>query len=360
MHGRSRVSVIVDVDTAVAVPVDDLRDAVAERVRPELLDWSEVGDHAAPDGDGIPDTGDRAAARAVASHVPTLLACGDDVTVRRCIEAVAGASTALGIVSLGQGSLLAANIGLPPGLDALPSALEGEVRHLDVGDADGQLFGVHAGFGVDALTGRRREGEPLQIADLLRSLRGVRGWWSSVTVHVDGVQHFDGRTPCVLVANAELGAGRAVLVPGAVPDDGRLDLVVVAPRWPHQRLRSLWRLLTGRPQDERDLLRVSGEWIALQMWDRRGVELDGEPRLPTSRVDLRVWPGALAVRIPPTPFVPVEHEAELPVDALPGDEMPADEQPAAALVVDEVIDSSADAERVDAADRAGVDDVTTN
>lgn len=299
----ARVAVVVDVGAVSSVPVDELYEAVALRVRPELVEWSEVGDHTGHDDDGIPDTGDRAAARAVSLGVPTVLACGDDVTVRRCLEALAGATTALGIVSLGQGSLLAANIGLPPGLEALPHALEGEVRHIDVGEVDGELFGVHAGFGIEALAGRRRDGEPLTAAALLHGLRDLWRATSAVTVHVDGVQRFDGRTVSVVVANAPRGAGRSVVVPGAEPDDGLLDLVVVAPRWPHQRLRSLWRLVIGRPQDERDLVRVMGEWVAIQLWDRREVQLDGEPRRRTPRIDVRVWPGALAVRVPPPELV---------------------------------------------------------
>ena len=319
-----RVAVVVDVDAVPAEPAEELSKAIAGLVRPELVDWAEVGDHTGQDADGVPDTGDRAAARAVSLGVPTVLACGDDVTVRRCLEALAGASTALGIVSLGQGSLLAANIGLPPGLEAVPHALEGEIRHIDVGEADGELFGVHAGFGIDALAGRRRGGEAFRFADLVEGVRALWRATTAVTIHVDGVQRFDGRTAAVVVANAPRGAGRAVIVREAAPDDGLLDLVVVAPRQPHQRLRSWWNLLLGNPQDERDLLRVRGEWLAVQLWDRRGMELDGEARPRTGRVDVRVWPSALAVRVPPDDLIDPEEVTEVGSIETPVADTPAE------------------------------------
>lgn len=353
-RAAGRVAVVVDVDAVSAVPVDELYEAVALRVRPELVEWTEVGDHTGHDGDGVPDTGDRAAARAVSLGVPTVVACGDDVTVRRCLEALAGATTALGIVSLGQGSLLAANLGMPPGIDALPHALEGEVRHIDVGEVDGELFGVHAGFGIEALAGRRRGDEPLRAADLVRGLRDLWRGMTAVTVHVDGVQRFDGRTVCVVVANAPRGAGRAVVVPGAEPDDGLLDLVVVAPRWPHQRARSWWRVLIGRPQDERDLVRVRGEWVAVQLWDRRGVELDGEPRPRTSRVDIRVWPAALAVRIPPPEIVEEVQRLDVDADPVLATEVDADAQAGSDTEADAESDSRPDT-GVDAEAEVGSD-----
>ena len=297
---------MVDVASASAVGVDDLRTALGIRPRSRKVDWYEVGTTIDADGqadpDGIVDDGDRVAARAVAAGAPTVIACGDDTTVRRCIEAVVGTSTALGIVSLGSGALLAANLGLPPGLDAVPHALQGEVARIDVGEANGEVFAVHAGFGVDVVHGRRSDGDPGPgIGEILRELMALRRRFSPVIVHVDGVQRFEGRTACLLVANCSGGPGRGVLVPDVEPDDGLIDLAVLAPRRPLAWAQVLWRLVSGRPQRSEHVRRMRGEWVFVQLWRRRGYELDGEPRPPAARLDVRVWPEALAVRVPPPP-----------------------------------------------------------
>lgn len=303
---RTRPAVVVDVASASAVGVDDLRKALGVRARSRRVDWYEVGDTIDPDGrvdpDGIADDGDGVAARAVAAGAPTVIACGDDTTVRRCLEAVVGTGTALGIVSLGSGALLASNLGLPPGLESVPHALEGEVARLDVGDANGEVFAVHAGFGVDALHGVRTDTDPGPgIGEVLLQLVSLRRRHTPVIVHVDGVQRFEGRTACLLVANCSGGPGRGVLVPDVDPTDGLLDVAVLAPRGPLAWAQVLWRLARGRPQRSEHVLRARGEWVFVQLWHRRGYELDGEPRPPVKRLDVRAWPEALAVRVPSSP-----------------------------------------------------------
>ncbi|MEX2626495.1 MAG: diacylglycerol kinase family protein, partial [Ilumatobacteraceae bacterium] len=331
-----RPAVVVDVASAAAVGVDDLRRALGIRARARRVDWYEVGDTIDPDGrvdpDGIADDGDGVAARAVASGAPTVIACGDDTTVRRCLEAVVGTSTALGIVSLGSGALLAANLGLPPGLESVPHALEGDVVRLDVGDANGEVFAVHAGFGVDALHGVRAAGDQGPgIGEVLRQLVSLRRRHAAVIVHVDGVQRFEGRTACLLVANCSGGPGRGVLVPDVEPTDGMLDLAVLAPRGPLAWAQVLWRLAMGRPQRPEHVLRARGEWVFVQLWRRHAYELDGEPRPPARRLDVRVWPEALAVRVPPAPSDDEPSADERAGDEPSGDE-PSGDEPAGRAV----------------------------
>lgn len=330
---RARPAVVVDVASASTVGVDDLRAALGVRPRGRRFDWYEVGSTVDPDGridpDGLVDEGDGVAARAVASGAPAVIACGDDVTVRRCLEAVVGTSTALGIVSLGSGALLASNLGLPPGLESVPYAVSGDVGRIDVGEANGEVFAVHAGFGVDVVHGRRAADDPGPgLAEIVRELVRLRRRVASVIVHVDGVQRFEGRTASLLVANCAGGPGRGVLVPDVEPDDGLLDLAVLAPRGPLAWARVLWRLVTGRPQHSRDVRRVRGEWVFVQLSDGRTYELDGEPRPPARRLDVQVWPDALAVRMPP-PSTNGDHPPAAPVADAPAADAPAADEPAA-------------------------------
>jgi diacylglycerol kinase (ATP) len=309
---RGRPVVVVDTESASTVSAEELREAIDRLGGSERIEWVDTSDRSdhGLDDDGMAapssfERGRNAAARAVASGAATVVACGDDSTVRACLEAVAGTSTSLGLVSLGPGTLLAGNLMIPPGLDAVPDALDGELLRIDVGEANGEVFAVMAGFGIDTLLGRGDEAGGAPSAwEELSVLRSLPRRLTDVTVHVDGVQRFSGRTLCLLVANCPDGPGRASIVPGADPTDGTLDVAVVAPRhlveWPIV----LWRLLTGRPQQPEHVRRFSGEWVHVQSWRPRAYELDGDVRPPTSRVDVRVWPDAVSVRLPAVTSAP--------------------------------------------------------
>ena len=303
---RGRPVVIVDPAVSI-VDVDELREALSRHTSNgapggEEFAWVDTSNSVDTDDRDGPsgfERGRTAAARAVAAGAPTVIACGDDATVRSCIEAVAGTSTALGVVSLGPGTLLASNLSIAPGLDAVPGAVDGEPRRIDVGEANGEVFAVVAGFGAETLLGRTdHEQQRGGFAAAMSSLRDLRRVITSVTVHVDGIQRFAGRTVSVLVANCPGGPGRSSLVPDADPTDSQLDLAVLAPRHPVAWADVLWRLVTGRPQRQEHVLRCRGEWVHVQTWRPRSYELDGDPRPPSTRLDVQVWPDALVVRTP--------------------------------------------------------------
>src|SRR5829696_4707630 len=96
------------------------------------------------------DPGVGQAQRAVDAGAGHVIACGGDGTVRAVLEGVAGSEAALGVVPLGTGNLLASNLGVPTGLDAVPIAIDGPTRRLDVGTVNGERFAVMAGVGFDA------------------------------------------------------------------------------------------------------------------------------------------------------------------------------------------------------------------
>lgn len=310
---RGRPVIVVDPAMAAVGTTDDLREALRRRGTRNRVDWidtSEPLDSEDATGPSAFERGRVAAARAVSQGAPTVVACGDDTTVRACLEAVAGTSTALGVVSLGGGTLLASNLSIDAGPDAVTEALDGPVRRIDVGETNGEVFAVLAGFGTAALMGHGDHEQPRGVAEVLATVRSLRHAISRVTVHVDGVQRFDGHTVALLVANCPGGPGRSLLVPDADPADGALDLVVVAPRHPGEWVEVVWCLLAGRPLRSRLVRRHRGEWVYVQVRRPRGYELDGDPRPPAKRLDVQVWPDALAVRAPQEPV----REPAPPVD----------------------------------------------
>ncbi len=174
----------------------------------------------------------RIAADAVRAGADRLVAIGGDGTLHHAAQALAGSGCALGVVPVGCGNDLAADLGSARDLrEALRRAVEAEPRPLDAGRAGGRIFLTVAGIGFD--------GEVVKFAnERARFLRGplvypyslVRTLFRFVPPLVR-VEHdagaFEGRVTLVAVANTTRFGGGMRVAPGARPDDGMLEIVVV-------------------------------------------------------------------------------------------------------------------------------------
>lgn len=254
------------------------------------------------------DAGEGVARQAVADGAELVLAAGGDGTVQAVACGLAGTAVPLGIVPLGTGNLLARNLGIPLERgEAIEVALDGTGRSLDLGgvqldDAPATRFAVMAGVGFDAE----------MMSDAPAGLKSAVGWPAYL---VSGVRHLrdrphalelviDGGDPvrlsvrALVIGNVGQLQGGVGLLPDAEPDDGVLDVVVLAPRHLAAWGRVVLRLVT----------RSSRYDPALQRWTARSIEvrcpapvqaqLDGEPVGTVRRLRVTVEPGALVVRVP--------------------------------------------------------------
>jgi diacylglycerol kinase (ATP) len=280
----------------VVFEVASARDADAGRVLVELqrgleadqVEWVEFVDfNAAP---------------SVGAQVPTLVACGGDSVVRACINQVAGTTTALGVCPLGGSGSVAAALGVNPSPEADPAdslhrALTGDLRRVDLGEINGEVFVTAAGYGAAAILGSR--GRRTGAQQLWSTLRRLPERLAPVTIHVDGVQRFAGRSPVVLIGNGRYLVHADTLVevfPEADLADAELDIAVLRPRQLLDWSVVVWRLLMGRPQPMRLLERFKGSWVQVRTTVERPVDVDGYGGRPTTVLDVRVWPGGLLLR----------------------------------------------------------------
>ncbi len=243
------------------------------------------------------------ARQAVADGMERLLVSGGDGSVTEAAGALAGSPVALAVLPGGTGNLLAVNFGLPTDAEAaLRLALTGEARPMDVGRANGTVFLIMAGMGLDAHMVRdadRKLKERLGVlaygVAVLRNLgrRPVR-----YAITIDGRIIYR-RANSVLVANLGRITGGLELVPGADAEDGRLDVAIL-------RAQGLWDLVTlairallGRLEADPMLELHRGRDILIETSVPQPVQLDGNEAEPTARLHVRVEPGALKlVRVP--------------------------------------------------------------
>jgi diacylglycerol kinase family enzyme len=223
--------------------------------------------------------------------------------VNEVARAVAGSGTALGIVPSGSGNGLARELGLPwnPAA-ALGVALGRRERVIDAGDIEGRLFVNLAGVGLDAHVAARFNARP----------RGHRGLWPYVAIGARellryrareyaigiGGETWRERALVVVCANARQYGGGAVVAPTARPDDGHLDLVVVAERPPLVALRDALHLFRGTLDRAPGVRTARVTAVEIAGSEPILFHVDGEAVTGGPVVTVRVRPAVLRVRVP--------------------------------------------------------------
>jgi diacylglycerol kinase family enzyme len=251
------------------------------------------------------DPGTGQARAALAAGAQTVFACGGDGTVMACVTALAGSDTALAVIPSGTGNLLAANLGLPSdAAEGIRMATDAPARRIDVGCCGQTRFAVMGGMGFDAdMVGGTPEQLKARIgwpAYALTALRHLRDRPMRVRVRLDGGHSLRVRARTVLVANVGKLAGGLNLLPDAVPDDGLLDVAIIAPGTIRDWLALAWGVLRRRPRP--DLMRVyRARKVELLADTEQPRQLDGDVIAPGREMTLWVEPSALLVHAPRNP-----------------------------------------------------------
>lgn len=234
----------------------------------------------------------------------------------------------VGVVPLGTGNDLARCLGLPlEPAQAAHVVLGGRPRSLDVlVDDDGGLVvnAVHAGVGASAAEAAQTWKERLGAAGYVvgSALAGAReaGW--RLRVEVDG-RELPGATDGgdgdddgdggagderagdrLLMVGLGIGTsigGGAPLAPGAEPDDGLVDVVVVAATGPLARVGYAVALREGDHVERDDVQAVRGREVLVEACaaeDAFGTNADGELAGPFTRRRWTVRPGAWCCLVP--------------------------------------------------------------
>ena len=240
---------------------------------------------------------------AIAAGVHVVFACGGDGTIRACADQLAGTPVAMAVLPAGTGNLFAANLELPSDLKScIDTAVTGHRRLIDLGCSDGHHFTLMTGMGFDAAmmaatpaSWKRRLG---WLAYVLGGLRRVFDRPMRVRIALDGQPPIARTARTVLVANMGRLQGGIDLFGDAQPDDGLLDVAVVAPREPRDWLAIAAALVLRRPPDQRpvETFRVSTVDVTSDRAQPR--QIDGDLIEPSNRLTATVRPRMLWVCVP--------------------------------------------------------------
>ena len=249
------------------------------------------------------DAGDGATRKAVAAGARLVFAVGGDGTVRACAEALAGTEVPLAIVPRGTANLVAKALGIPSSLGAALDVGFGPCqRRIDLAVAESVTFAAMAGIGLDAAvvgaTAAGLKGAAGWLGYAVTGVRRLAGTRTRFEVRLDGGEPIARHARCVVVGNAGLLPGGFVLLPEARPDDGLLDVGILAPAGPFGWPRVAWRVLTHSRHDDAVLERYKARRVEIAAEAPLPRQADGELIGTATSLTVALAPGGLLVRVP--------------------------------------------------------------
>jgi diacylglycerol kinase (ATP) len=258
------------------------------------------------------DPGRAQTRQGLAGGASAVIAFGGDGTARVVAEILARTGVPMGLLPAGTGNLLARNLGIPPNRleSSLHIALTGRERTIDVGWIDiaetpdqeprTEAFLVMAGLGFDAEVMAGTAAQLKQrlgwIAYLVAGTKKLRGRRTTVTMQVDGGVVQQRRIRAVVIGNCGMLQGGIQLMPSAVPDDGWLDVVVLAPRSLLGWLSVTGAVISRRPHSTVEHFQCRS--IEIRAERPLHAQLDGDFAGTAQILRAHVDPLALRIRVP--------------------------------------------------------------
>jgi YegS/Rv2252/BmrU family lipid kinase len=271
----------------------------------DTVTW--LGEHGLPTElcltDG-PGAAMQLAAEAVNAGMRMVIAAGGDGTINEVIQALAGHTTALGVLPVGTVNVWAREAGIPLSLaEARVMLVEGVQRRIDLGRAGTRYFLLMAGIGIDAATAKLVEHRFLKRIGLkMLDYIATSGYLSvrqrPVRVRMTiGSRKRTRHAVQIMIGNTRLLGGALAFTRQAVADDGWLDLVFVGGHRLRHRAQVLLRAALRRPSlgphAHYELVRT----VRLESDVPLPVQVDGEV-IGTLPMTFAVVPRALSVVVP--------------------------------------------------------------
>jgi diacylglycerol kinase (ATP) len=251
------------------------------------------------------------AGAAVDGGAHLVVAVGGDGTLNEVVNGVAGRDVELATIPLGTGMDFVRTYGIPTKFDdAVQVALNGATRTIDAGrvryrtwsgeDAE-RWFANVGSVGMSGAVAQRANGMSKALGGKLTffyALTRVFLEWQNteVTVKLDDGER-RGRMHDVVVANGAWHGGGMKLAPGALPDDGLFDVVLIGDIGKVDFLTTAPKIYKGRHVAHAKVDVVRSKRVEVDAAERLPIEVEGE-QVGTTPAVFEVVPGALRLRVP--------------------------------------------------------------
>ena len=243
------------------------------------------------------------ARNAVTDGCELVVAIGGDGTLNEVATALIDTPATLGLIPCGSGNGLGRHLGVPdPGNGAYRTLLDGRIRTIDTGSANGHPFFNAMGLGFDAeISSRFNHLTRRGLAAYVRT--GASAWFGYRAQHYtirQGDQSFETPAFIVAVANSDQYGNDCFIAPGAQVDDGLLNLTVLKHVSTLNALPLAWRMFRGRIAASPNVTCLVGDQFSITRPSSGPIHTDGEVHETGAVVDIKIHPSSLRVLVPST------------------------------------------------------------
>lgn len=287
--------------TLMGMPIEQATDAVRQAFRQNGAEVEVVATQAAGCGEAVQ--------RAAESDADVLVVGGGDGTILTGANAAMKAGKALGVLPLGTMNLLARDLNTPMDWpDAVHAVAAGDLRPIDVGEVNGEVFLNASVLGLYPRIIQERDAHQHRLglrkwpAMALAVAKAVRDF-PVLDVHLDlgqGARRV--RTPVLAVSNNPYAEGYGPVLRRTTLESGQFGVYLARHRDTWGLLRLIARMGTGSWQSDSDLETLSA--TTLTVHSRRHhlrVANDGEVRRFTPPLVYRMRAGGLRMLVPKAP-----------------------------------------------------------
>ncbi|MBN1508856.1 MAG: diacylglycerol kinase family lipid kinase [Sedimentisphaerales bacterium] len=244
------------------------------------------------------------AAAAAARETDTIIVAGGDGTLNEVVSGLLNSGRdrlpRIGIVPAGSSNDFSKSLGIPQRVqDACATILRGRTRDVDLGRAGTHCFcsasclGYFAEVAVRSLRMTRFRGSLRYVIPAFHVIREMNVGWE-MTVKTD-VAMFQGQYAVLLVGNAPRFGGLTML-PGARPDDGVLDCLLIEMVSRRQALQLIPLVYRKALERHRKVTRFRTTALSVTLNRPSPMCNDGEIcSSPVHTVDYRVLPQRLRI-----------------------------------------------------------------
>jgi len=246
----------------------------------------------------------RAAADAGATH---LLIAGGDGSIHEAANGVlrSGKDAALGVIPTGTGNDFAKAAHIPLDWETATRLLADRIvsgaalRRIDAARMNDRYFANGAGIGFDAKVTRIARSYRWPIGDLVYLFAIFRAMTDGIatpelTIKTDDYE-FHGPLTLASISNGPWIGGMFHIAPMANNNDGKLELLVVAPVTRRRIVSLLPKLMQGRHMSETEITHVSVQHLQIDCEVPMPSHLDGEVQPLNNRFEIEILPEALSL-----------------------------------------------------------------
>ncbi|MDB5274159.1 MAG: yegS [Chitinophagaceae bacterium] len=231
----------------------------------------------------------------IANGSRIIVAVGGDGTVNEVASGLLHSKAALGIIPTGSGNGLARHLKIPmDAQQALQVIAEGTILTIDSGEVNGHPFFCTTGIGFDATVAERFS--TIKGRGLVNYIRAsLREYQKYIPEKITDQHNTPYHGFLLTVCNANQYGNNAFICPTACIDDGKLDLVQVAPI-PFLQLPLFLIQLMNKTLYKNRLYKIhSFSTLVLKRSKAGPIHIDGDPIAHTGELTIRCVPQSLNV-----------------------------------------------------------------